>query len=279
MLAKDEQRGRQDILFVEERLVVEQHGDSPLDHFYGARSCRAGDTEVPSVVRDAARPPKSRRFPRACGAASARRTIPNRFIGRVTLDQPTRPFENQPIERVVGTEVDDLFRRVLEEQQARSPFETRKVAVRWAEDPEPHPPRLAAPSESAVLSSSPWPAASPPSAPVEITLDGETLVAEQGEALAFALLAADKLALSRSPKLHRPRGPSCLRGACDGCLVRVDGRPNVMTCMTPCHGGERLETQMCWGRVRVDLLQVTDWFFPRGSTTIICWRASPQLRS
>ena len=45
-------------------------------------------------------------------------------------------------------------------------------------------------------------------------IDGRT-----GEPLAFALLAADKLALSRSPKLHRPHGPYCLRGGCDGCLA------------------------------------------------------------
>ena len=53
---------------------------------------------------------------------------------------------------------------------------------------------------------------------VHFELDGETIEAERGEPVAFALLAADKLALSRSPKLHRPHGPSCLRGGCDGCL-------------------------------------------------------------
>ena len=151
---------------------------------------------------------------RASGAALARRTIPDRFVRGVALDEPTRPFEDQPIERVIGPKVDDLFGRVLEEQQARSPFESaERSPFAGPRIPNRIPRRLAAPSESAVLSSSPWPAASRPLGdPVEITLDGETLVAEQGEALAFALLAADKLALSRSPKLHRPRGPSCLRG-------------------------------------------------------------------
>jgi sarcosine oxidase subunit alpha len=99
---------------------------------------------------------------------------------------------------------------------------------------------------------------------VAFQLDGETIEAERGEPLAFALLAADKLALSRSPKLHRPHGPSCLRGGCDGCLARVDGEPNVMTCLVPCRGGERVETQNVLGSRQVDLLRVTDWFFPRG---------------
>jgi len=37
-----------------------------------------------------------------------------------------------------------------------------------------------------------------------------------------------------------------------------------MTCMTPCKGGERVETQNVLGSRKVDLMQATDWFFPRG---------------
>jgi sarcosine oxidase subunit alpha len=104
----------------------------------------------------------------------------------------------------------------------------------------------------------------PPRHPVELELDGEPIVAEKGEPIAFALLASGKVALCRSPKLHRPHGPYCLRGACDGCLLRVDGEPNVMSCLVPCKGGERLSTQNVLGSRRVDLMQATDWFFPRG---------------
>src|SRR4051812_13214376 len=99
---------------------------------------------------------------------------------------------------------------------------------------------------------------------VHFELDGETIEAERGEPVAFALWAADKVALARSPKLHRPHGPYCLRGGCDGCLARVDGEPNVMTCMVPCQGGERVETQNVLGSRQIDLLRVTDWFFPHG---------------
>ncbi|MGO8992824.1 MAG: (2Fe-2S)-binding protein, partial [Polyangiaceae bacterium] len=70
----------------------------------------------------------------------------------------------------------------------------------------------------------------PPRDAVSITLDGERIVAERGEPIAAALLGAGKWTLARSPKFHRPRGPSCMRGACDGCLARVDGVANVMTC-------------------------------------------------
>ena len=100
--------------------------------------------------------------------------------------------------------------------------------------------------------------------PVTIHLDGEPIPAERGEPLAAALLAADKTILARSPKLHRPRGPSCFRGGCDGCLARVDGVPNVMTCLVPARGGEQISAQNVVGSRKADLLRVTDWFFPKG---------------
>lgn len=104
----------------------------------------------------------------------------------------------------------------------------------------------------------------PPQHPVEIEHDGERVVAERGEPIAHALIAADRLLLARSPKLHRPRGPYCLRGGCDGCLARVNGVPNVMTCQTPATGGERVETQNVLGSRGIDVLRATDFLFPSG---------------
>lgn len=100
--------------------------------------------------------------------------------------------------------------------------------------------------------------------PIEMTLDGASIAADEGEPIAHALLAAGALSLARSPKFHRPRGPSCLRGACDGCLMRVDGVPNVMTCMLPARAGVAIESQNTLGSRNLDLLRVTDWFFPDG---------------
>lgn len=97
-----------------------------------------------------------------------------------------------------------------------------------------------------------------------IYLDGAAIPAERGEPLAVALLASDRVTLARSPKLHRPRAPTCLRGGCDGCLARVDGVPNVMTCLRPATGGENIEAQNVVGSREADLLRVTDWFFPQG---------------
>src|SRR5579859_3134507 len=53
---------------------------------------------------------------------------------------------------------------------------------------------------------------SPPRHPVDFELDGERITGDKGEPLAFSLIGAGKVALCRSPKLHRPHGPYCLRG-------------------------------------------------------------------
>jgi sarcosine oxidase subunit alpha len=106
--------------------------------------------------------------------------------------------------------------------------------------------------------------ATPLKHPVTIHFDGEAVPAERGEPVAAALVAAGKLSLARSAKFHRPRGPSCLRAACDGCLARVGDRPNVMTCMVPAEDGVVVSTQNTLGSREVDFLRVTDWFFPRG---------------
>jgi sarcosine oxidase subunit alpha len=104
----------------------------------------------------------------------------------------------------------------------------------------------------------------PLSDPVEITHDGEIVTLERGELLAAGLIAARRLPLARSPKLHRPRGPYCLRGACDGCTARVNGIPNVMTCLVRASAGDRVETQNVLGSREIDLYQTTDLLFPQG---------------
>jgi sarcosine oxidase subunit alpha len=99
---------------------------------------------------------------------------------------------------------------------------------------------------------------------VRIRLDGEEIAAQMGEPVVASLVRAGKLALARSPKFHRPRGPACLRAACDGCLARVDDVPNVMTCMLAARDGMDVRTQNTLGSRSVDFLRVTDWFFPEG---------------
>lgn len=118
-----------------------------------------------------------------------------------------------------------------------------------------------------------------PKNPVSVRLDGETLVAERGEPLAATLMAAGALALARSPKFHRPRGPSCLRAACDGCLARVDDKPNLMTCRVPAREGSVVSTQNALGSRTTDVLRMTDWFFPDGMNHHELFAGVPGLQS
>jgi sarcosine oxidase subunit alpha len=104
----------------------------------------------------------------------------------------------------------------------------------------------------------------PPRDPVTLLFDGERIAAERGEPVATALVAAGHLVLARSPKFHRPRGPACMRAACDGCLARVAGEPNVMTCRIPATDQLVIETQNVVGTRDTDLLRMADWFFPEG---------------
>jgi sarcosine oxidase, subunit alpha len=104
----------------------------------------------------------------------------------------------------------------------------------------------------------------PPTRPVSFHFDQDELSCEEGETVAEALHGAGYKNLSRSPKFHRPRGSACFRGACEGCLVRIDGVPNSIACLTPVRAGMRVSTQNSLGTRDLDLLRVTDWVFPHG---------------
>ncbi|MBX3190163.1 MAG: (2Fe-2S)-binding protein [Labilithrix sp.] len=181
-----------------------------------------------------------------------------------------------------------MHARAVQEKLGSSP-EGADVATGWTEQaeahasgqsPEPHGESKAGSVRLAVLCcaavsgrrpatpeaarESPRSRVAPLRDPVTITLDGEPIVAERGEPIAAALVAAGKLMVARSPKFHRPRGPSCFRAACDGCLARVDETPNVMTCMTPAREGTAVVSQNRLGPRQIDLLRMTDWFFPEG---------------
>jgi len=100
-------------------------------------------------------------------------------------------------------------------------------------------------------------------APCTIEHDGRSIAAREGEPIALSLLGAGVDTLSRSVKFHRPRGPMCLRGNCEGCLVRVDGEPNRMACAAPARDGREVRSQNSFPSAQLDVLRVTDWFFPK----------------
>ncbi len=78
---------------------------------------------------------------------------------------------------------------------------------------------------------------------VTILFEGRPLACRPDQTLAAALWNHGIRVLSRSPKYGRPRGVTCARGHCTGCLVRVDGVPNVRACRTVVRDGMRVERQ------------------------------------
>lgn len=93
--------------------------------------------------------------------------------------------------------------------------------------------------------------------------DGQDIPYEEGDTLASALHRAGVRALSRSMKYHRPRGAYCFSGGCAGCMVAMDGRPNVLACMEPACEAD-VSSQNRIGSAKRDLLGVTDKVYRRG---------------
>ena len=73
---------------------------------------------------------------------------------------------------------------------------------------------------------------------VKFSYDGTTLEGYEGEPIAAAVMAHRYTA-----KRHEPRGVFCAIGRCTDCVMVVDGKPNVRTCITPLKEGMVVETQ------------------------------------
>lgn len=83
---------------------------------------------------------------------------------------------------------------------------------------------------------------------VEITVDGKTIKAKEGEPILAALLSNNIIINRYTLKRKEPRGLFCGIGQCTDCAMIVDGTPNVRTCITPVKAGMVVETQYGLGR-------------------------------
>lgn len=83
---------------------------------------------------------------------------------------------------------------------------------------------------------------------VWINVDGKKVWALEGEPIASALLASGKKVLHYTHKYQHPRGIFCAIGRCTDCIMTVNGKPNIRTCVTPVEQGMRIETQKGHGR-------------------------------
>jgi NADPH-dependent 2,4-dienoyl-CoA reductase/sulfur reductase-like enzyme len=92
---------------------------------------------------------------------------------------------------------------------------------------------------------------------VRFTVDGRPVEAGARQSVAAALMAAGIETLSRSSKYRRPRGIYCAGGYCPNCLLRIDGKPHVRSCMTPARDGLVVELEGSTS-ARVDARRVID---------------------
>lgn len=83
----------------------------------------------------------------------------------------------------------------------------------------------------------------PPSDPLTFTFEGRPIVAEAGDTVAAALLAAGETLFRTTPQSGAPRAVFCGMGTCFDCLVMIDGAPNRQACMTRAVAGMAVTRQ------------------------------------
>jgi predicted molibdopterin-dependent oxidoreductase YjgC len=85
---------------------------------------------------------------------------------------------------------------------------------------------------------------------VTIFIDGQEIEAFEGESIAAAMYAAGMRVHRTTSKSGEPRGVFCNIGRCTDCIMKVDGQPNVRTCVTSVKEGmiiESLKGLGTWG--------------------------------
>lgn len=79
---------------------------------------------------------------------------------------------------------------------------------------------------------------------IELDVDGEPVVAYEGETVAAALLAAGIRILRVTAVSGETRGMFCGMGACYDCLMSIDGRPSRRACTVLARDGMRVRRQV-----------------------------------
>jgi aerobic-type carbon monoxide dehydrogenase small subunit (CoxS/CutS family) len=75
-----------------------------------------------------------------------------------------------------------------------------------------------------------------------VRVDGAELTAYAGDTVAAVLVRAGLVSWRRTRVGHRPRGLFCGIGACQDCLVTVDGVDGVRACLAPVAPGTAVTT-------------------------------------
>ena len=78
---------------------------------------------------------------------------------------------------------------------------------------------------------------------ITFTFDGKELTGYEGDSIAAALKAAGVMVHRYTRKEHKPRGIFCAIGRCTDCVMVVNGKPNIRTCVTPLEANMEVCTQ------------------------------------
>ncbi len=85
---------------------------------------------------------------------------------------------------------------------------------------------------------------------VKFTYNGKEMEGYEGEPIAAALHAQGIKVLGYTYHRNRPRGFYCAIGNCSSCLMVVNGKPNVRTCVEKLTEGAVVETQKGRGELK-----------------------------
>ena len=78
---------------------------------------------------------------------------------------------------------------------------------------------------------------------IQFTFDGQAMEGFEDEPIAVALRSNGVLIHRYTTRLNEPRGMFCAIGRCTDCIMVVDGKPNIRTCVEPLKAGMKVETQ------------------------------------
>ncbi len=78
---------------------------------------------------------------------------------------------------------------------------------------------------------------------VKFYFDGKEMEGYEGEPITVALKANGVMVHRYTQKLGMPRGVFCAIGRCTDCVMIVNGRQNIRTCVTPLEEGMDVKTQ------------------------------------
>jgi predicted molibdopterin-dependent oxidoreductase YjgC len=79
--------------------------------------------------------------------------------------------------------------------------------------------------------------------PVHLKFEDKQVIAQRGDSVAAALLAAGITRFRSSVVSGQPRAPFCMIGNCFECLIKIDGEPNRQACQIEVEEGMQIHLQ------------------------------------